>query len=83
MTSEETNALRIFERKMHGERRTLKNNNKKEIKDILKGEKLVTFKKFPRLRWCEHFERIQNQKVSKQNASAPMEGRNKEESKTT
>jgi len=58
MTLEETNALRIFERKTHGERRTLKNNNKKETKDILQGEDLVTFKKFPQLRWCDHVERM-------------------------
>jgi len=60
MPSDETKALRVFERKIHGERRTLKNSNKKEIKDILQGEDPITFIKFPRLRWCDHVERMQN-----------------------
>jgi hypothetical protein len=82
MASEETNALTIFEMKIRGERRTLKNNNKEETKDILQGKDPVTFIKFPRLRWCDHVKRMQNQEMPKQNVSAPMEGTNKEKSKT-
>jgi hypothetical protein len=72
MTSEETNALRIFERKIvrriygpinEGENWRIRTN--KEIEDILEEADNVKFIESLRLRWCGHIERINNEKMPK------------------
>jgi hypothetical protein len=65
MTSEEINALRIFERKIirriygpinEGESWRIRTN--KEIEDILEGADIVKSIKSLRPRWCGHIERM-------------------------
>jgi hypothetical protein len=70
MTSEEMNALRIFERKTirriygpinEGESWRIRTN--KEIEDILEGADIVKFIKSLLLRWCERIERMNNERM--------------------
>jgi hypothetical protein len=72
MTSEEMNALRIFERKIvrriygpinEGESWRITIN--KEIEDILEGADIVKCIKSLRLRWCGHIERKNNERMTK------------------
>ena len=46
----------------------------KEMKDILQGEDIYEIPPPPRLRWCGHVERMQNQEMPKQIAVTVMEG---------
>ena len=52
----------------------MKIRTNKEIRDILQGEVIVKFTNSPRLRWCGRVERMQNQIMRKQIATATMEG---------
>jgi hypothetical protein len=70
MTSEEMNALRIFERKIvrriygpinEGESWRIRTNKEKE--DILEGADIVKFIKSLILRRCGHIERISNERM--------------------
>jgi hypothetical protein len=72
ITSKEMNALRIFERKIvrriygpinEGESWRIGTN--KEIEDILEGADIVKFIKSLRLRWCEHIEMMNNERMPK------------------
>jgi hypothetical protein len=72
MTSEEMNALIIFERKIirriygpinEGENWRIRTN--KEIEDILEGADIVKFIKSLRLRRCGHIERMNNKRIPK------------------
>jgi hypothetical protein len=72
MTSEEMNALRIFERKKvrktYGpikEGESWRTRANKEIEDILGGANTVKFIKSLRLRWCGHIERMNNERMPK------------------
>jgi hypothetical protein len=72
MTSEEMNALRIFERKIvrriHGpinEGESWRIRTNKETEDKLEGADIVKFIKFLRLRWCGHIERMNNGRMPK------------------
>jgi hypothetical protein len=74
MTSEEMNALRIFERKIvrgiYGpinEGESWRIRTSKEIEDILEGAGIVEIIKSLRLRWCGHTERMNNKKMPKNN----------------
>jgi sorting nexin-29 len=71
MTSEEMNAVRIFERKIvrkvygpinEGESWRIRTN--KEIEDILEGADIV---KFIKSRWCGHIDRMNNERMTKNN----------------
>jgi hypothetical protein len=82
MTSEEMNALRIFEKKIvrriygpinEGESWRMRKN--KEIEDILEGADIVEFIKSLRLRWCGHIEWMNNKKCLK--IISKMEGNRK------
>jgi hypothetical protein len=71
MTSEEMNALRIFERKIVrricdpiNEGDSWRIGTNKEIEDILEGAD-VKFIKYLRLRWCGNIERVNNERVPK------------------
>ena len=64
----------------HERKECAQNINKKEIKDILQGKDTVTFIEFPRLRWCDHVERMPDIEMPKQMATAPI--RNEEKRKT-
>jgi hypothetical protein len=84
MTSEEMNALRIFERKIvrriygsinEGERWRIRTN--KEIEDILEGADIVKFIKYLSLRWCGHSERMNNERMPKKIMTTKMEGTRK------
>jgi hypothetical protein len=84
MTSEEMNALRIFERKTvrriygpinEGESWRIRTN--KEIEDILEGADNVKFIKSLRLRWCGHIERMKNERMPKKIMTTKMEGTRK------
>jgi hypothetical protein len=72
VTSEEMNALRIFERKIvrriygpinEGESSRIRTN--KEIEDKLEGADIVKFIKSLRLRWCGHIERMNDERMPK------------------
>jgi hypothetical protein len=74
VTSEEMNAVRIFERKIvrriygpinEGESWRIITN--KGIEDILEGADIVKFIKSFRLRWCGHIERMNNERIPKNN----------------
>jgi hypothetical protein len=72
MTSEEMNALRIFERKIvrriYGpinEGESWRIRTSKEIEYILEGADTVKFIKSLRLRWCGHIERMNNERMKK------------------
>jgi hypothetical protein len=84
MTSEEMNALRIFERKIvrriydpinEGESWRIRTN--KEIEDILEGADIVKFIKSLKLRWCGHIERMNNERMPKKVMTTKMEGTRK------
>jgi hypothetical protein len=55
----------------------LEKRNKKEMKDILQGEDTVKIIKSLRLRRYGHVERMQNQRMTRQTATATMEGARK------
>jgi hypothetical protein len=72
VTSEEMNALGIFERKIvrriygpinKGESWRIRTN--KEIEDKLEGADIVKFIKSLRLRWYGHIERMNNERMPK------------------
>jgi hypothetical protein len=83
VTSEEMNALRIFERKIvrkiygpinEGESWRIRTN--KEIEFILEGAEIVKFIKYLRVRWCGHIERMNNERMPKK-MTTKMEGTRK------
>jgi hypothetical protein len=49
----------------------------KEIREVLRGEDKVIFIESLRLRWYAHIERMQNQRMPKQVATAKVEGARK------
>jgi hypothetical protein len=74
MASGEMNVLRIFERKIvrriYGpinERESWRIRTNKEIEDILEGADIVKFIKSLRVRWCGHIERMNNERMTKNN----------------
>jgi hypothetical protein len=78
------NALRISERKItrkiygpikEGDSWRMRTN--KKIKYILQGAYIVKFIKSSRIRWYGHVERMQNQRMPKQIATATIEGTRK------
>jgi hypothetical protein len=84
VTSEEMNALRIFERKIvrkiYGhinEGGSWRIRTNKEIEDILEGADIVKFIKYLRLRWCGHIERMNNERMPKKIMATKMEGTRK------
>jgi hypothetical protein len=86
MTSEEMNALRIFERKIarkiygpinEGESWRIRTN--KEMEDILEGADIVKFIKSLRLRWCGHIERMNNERMPKKRMTSKWKEKGKEE----
>jgi hypothetical protein len=86
MTSEEMNALRIFERKIVrricgpiNEEESWRIRTNKEIEDILEGADIVKFIKSLRVRWCGHIERMNNERMPKTIMITKMEGTRKEE----
>jgi hypothetical protein len=50
----------------------------KEIKDILQGNDIIKFIKFLQLRWYGYVERMQNQRMPKQIATATTEDHEKD-----
>jgi hypothetical protein len=68
------NALKIFERKIvrricdpTNEGESWRIRTSKEIEDILEGADIVIFLKSLRLRWCGHIERMNNERMPKNN----------------
>lgn len=77
----EMNMLRIFEWKIERKIYVPVNGGEcwrtganQEVKYILQGADIVKFIKFAQLRWYDHVERMQNQQMSNQVATATVEG---------
>lgn len=80
MTSDEMNALRVFERKTnknvwsHTRRRKVKGKNKHRDTGYITREDNVESTKSLRIRWCGSTERLHNERIPKQIMTAQMEG---------